>query len=122
MVFMISSCICEKLLRYKKSSPGGELKEIRFSPFIAENDYNIRLGRVKEFLSEKNKVRLVVVFKGKQMGSKQFGFNLLKKLVNELGETISIDMDPKFLGKHLIMIVSPTTKKVVKEENAETKD
>lgn len=106
----------------EKKTKGGELKEIRFSPFIAENDYNIRLGRVKEFLSEKNKVRLVVVFKGKQMGSKQFGFNLLKKLVNELGETISIDMDPKFLGKHLIMIVSPTTKKIVKEENAKTED
>jgi len=108
----------------EKKTKGGELKEIRFSPFIAENDYNIRLGRVKEFLSEKNKVRLVVVFKGRQMGSKQFGFNLLKKLVNELGEAISIDMNPKFLGKHLIMIVSPTTKKIVivKEENAETKD
>lgn len=108
----------------EKKTKGGELKEIRFSPFIAENDYNIRLGRVKEFLSEKNKVRLVVVFKGRQMGSKQFGFNLLKKLVSQLGEAISIDMDPKFLGKHLIMIVSPTAKKIVtlKEENAETKD
>lgn len=115
----------KKAREREKKAKGGDLKEIRFSPFIAENDYNIRLGRVKEFLSEKNKVRLVVVFKGKQMGSKQFGFNLLRKLVNELGESISIDMDPKFLGKHLIMIVSPTTKKVVKEtkeENAETKD
>ena len=108
----------------EKKIKGGEVKEIRFSPFIAQNDYNVRLGRVKEFLSEKNKVRLVVVFKGRQMGSKPFGFALLKKIVTELGENISIDMLPKFMGKHLMMIVSPTSKKIVivKEKNAETKD
>lgn len=109
----------KKAREREKKTKGGDLKEIRFSPFIAENDYNIRLGRVKEFLSEKNKVRLVVVFKGKQMGSKQFGFNLLRKLVNELGESIAIDMEPKFLGKHLIMIVSPTTKRIIKEPKEE---
>lgn len=122
----------KKLREREKKTKGGDVKEIRFSPFIAENDYNIRLGRVKEFLADKNKVRLVVVFKGRQMGSKPFGFTLLRRIVTELGEGISIDMDPKFLGKHLIMIVSPTTKKIVREvkeekkeekkENAKTKD
>jgi translation initiation factor IF-3 len=106
----------KKLREREKKIKGGEVKEIRFSPFIAENDYNVRLGRVKEFLAEKNKVRLVVVFKGRQMGSKPFGFSLLKRIIEALGEGISIDMDPKFLGKHLIMIVSPTTKKIVREE------
>ncbi|MBI2066017.1 translation initiation factor IF-3 [Candidatus Woesebacteria bacterium] len=106
----------EKKLKNQKKARGGELKEIRFSPFIAENDYQIRLGRVKEFLGERNKVRLVVVFKGRQMGSKPFGYNLLKRIVNELAETISVDMEPKFLGRQLIMVVSPVGKK-----NAKTK-
>jgi translation initiation factor IF-3 len=93
-----------------KKSKGGELKEIRFSPFIAENDYLVRFTKVKEFLGKKDKVRLVVVFRGPQMRSKQFGYNLLAKIVSELGDTISIDMKPKFLGKHLMMVISPTNK------------
>ena len=107
----------EKKLRAqaKKGKPG-DLKEVRFSPFIAENDYKVRLEKVKRFLGEKDKVRLVVVFRGPQMGSKQFGYNLLKKVLDELGETVSVDMQPKFLGKHLMMIVSPTNKKVAKVE------
>lgn len=95
---------------------GSELKEIRFSPFIAENDYNTRLERVKEFLKDKNKVKVTVVFKGQQLGSKQFGYDLLKKVFQSLGNSISIDMEPKFLGRHLVTIISPVNKPVVKEE------
>jgi translation initiation factor IF-3 len=107
----------KKARKVQKGVKGGEVKEIRFSPFIAENDYRIRLGRVKEFLGEKNKVRLVVVFRGPQMRSKQFGYNLLGRIVKELGEQVAVDMQPKFLGKHLMMIISPTTKKTTKVES-----
>jgi translation initiation factor IF-3 len=115
----------KKLRSSQKKIKGGELKEMRFSPFIAENDYQTRLDRVKEFLEEKNKVRLVVVFKRPQLGSKQFGYNLLKRIVDEFKDGISVDMEPKFLGKHLIMVISPTAKgkkKEKKEENAKTKN
>lgn len=98
---------------------GSELKEIRFSPFIAENDYNTRLERVKEFLQDKNKVKVSVVFKGQQMGSKQFGYDLIKKLFGSLGNTIAIDMEPKFLGRHLVTIISPVNKPTIKEEKKE---
>ncbi|HJX59582.1 translation initiation factor IF-3 [Candidatus Woesebacteria bacterium RBG_19FT_COMBO_47_8] len=111
----------EKKLRSRTKTKGGDIKEVRFSPFIAENDYAFRLSRVKEFLSERNKVRLVVVFKGRQMGSKPFGFALLKRIVQELGDAISIDMEPKFLGKHLIMVISPTAKKIAKKEELDAK-
>lgn len=112
----------KKLRSQQKKAKGGELKEMRFSPFIAENDYQVRINRVKEFLSEKDKVRLVVVFKRPQLGSKRFGYNLLKRVVDEFGESISIDMEPKFLGKLLMMVISPTSKKIEKKEekNAET--
>ena len=100
---------------------GSELKEIRFSPFIAESDYNTRLKRVKEFLNDKNKVKVTVVFKGQQMGSKQFGYDLLKKIYQSLGESIAIDMEPKFLGRHLVTIISPVNKPAIKkEENDKT--
>lgn len=105
----------------KKKSKSGELKEVRFSPFIADNDFETRFKRVKEFLDDKNKVRVVVKFKGRQMDVKDTGYQVTTKIKEKLEGTISIDMEPKFLGRHLVMIISPTTKK--KEiKNAETKD
>ncbi|MEK7526553.1 MAG: translation initiation factor IF-3 [Patescibacteria group bacterium] len=97
----------------QKKSKAAELKEIRFSPFIGEADYQTRLARVKEFLEGGDKVKLVVVFKGRQMGSKQFGYDLFKKILTILGDKIVIDMEPKFIGRHLAMIVSPVKKKII---------
>ena len=111
----------KKLKAENKKVKGGELKEIRFSPFIADNDYNTRLARVKEFLSGKNKVRVVVVFLGRQMGSKQFGYDLLKRILQDLGDNVKVDMEPKFMGRHLSMVVSPTNKKV-ENKNEQTKN
>lgn len=93
-----------------KKQKGGELKEIRFSPFIAEGDYQTRLKRVKEFLAEKNKVKIVVIFMGRQMGSKPMGYRLLERINQDLGEGTAVDMQPKFLGRYLITIISPCQK------------
>ena len=103
-----------------KKVKGGEVKEIRFSPFIAENDFKTRIERIKEFFADKNKVRVVVVFKGPQMRVKNTGYKVIEKIIAEFGDTVAIDMPPKFLGKHLITVISQTAKKktiVVSESN-----
>jgi translation initiation factor IF-3 len=102
----------------KKGVKRPDLKEIRFSPFIGESDYRTRIERIKEFLNEKNKIKVVVKFKGRQMGSKKFGYDLLKKILAEVGERVNVDMEPKFVGRHLTMIISPTSK--IKKSNAKT--
>lgn len=101
----------KKLRTQSKGAKGGEVKEIRFSPFIAENDFKTRLGRINEFLADKNKVRVVVVFKGPQMRVKHTGYEVLKRINDELGDKILVDMAPKFLGKQLVTVISGTTKK-----------
>lgn len=122
----------KKLKKQKKGKKGGELKEIRFSPFIGKADYDTRIDRIKGFLEEKDKVRVVVKFKGRQMGSKQFGYNLLRKVLDAFKDMVAIDMEPKFLGRHLMMVISPVgnikkpdKKKEAKEpnkKNAKTKN
>ena len=107
----------KRLQKEKKKSKASELKEIRLSPFIAQHDYDVRMGRIREFLAESNKVRVVVVFMGRHMSSKQFGYDLLKRVVNDLGDKIVIDMEPKFLGRHLAMVVSPIKKSVKVKEH-----
>ncbi len=110
----------------KKKTKTSGVKEVRFSPFIGEADYKTRLTRIKEFLGDKNKIRVVVKFKGRQMGSKQFGYKLIDRLLQDLKESVVVDMEPKFLGRHLVMVISPVakgkTKKKEEKENAKTKN
>lgn len=112
----------KKLKKQKKGSKTSELKEVRFSPFIAEQDYKTRLDRVNEFLDEGNKVRAVVKFKGRQMQSKKFGYDLFDRLLKDINSEINIDMEPKFLGRHLTMVISPVKKNKKKENEKETKN
>jgi translation initiation factor IF-3 len=101
----------EKKARQKvKGAKGGEVKEVRFSPFISENDFATRIKRINEFFAEKNKVRVVVVFKGPQMRVKEAGYSIINKIKAEFGDSINTDMEPKFLGKHLITVISQTNK------------
>ncbi|OGM21463.1 translation initiation factor IF-3 [Candidatus Woesebacteria bacterium RIFCSPHIGHO2_01_FULL_38_9] len=107
----------KKLQKQKKAAKSGEVKEVRLSPFIAEHDYNVRLTKIREFLDDSNKVRVVVVFTGRQMDSKPFGYELLKKVVANLEGRIAIDMEPKFLGRHLAMVISPVKKGKIQDTN-----
>ncbi|MBI1864096.1 translation initiation factor IF-3 [Candidatus Woesebacteria bacterium] len=109
----------EKKKKKENKAKGGELKEVRFSPFIAENDYNTRLERIKEFLNDKSKVRLTVVFRYNQLRGKNFGYELLKKCLKDLEGIAKEEVLPKFLGKNLTMIIAPVSSKKAKE-NAKT--
>ena len=104
----------KKARAQQKKVKGGEVKEIRFSPFIADNDFKVRIERIKEFFADKNKVRVVVVFTGPQMRVKHTGYDVINKIKAEFGDTAVIDMAPKFLGKHLITVISPISKKSAK--------
>lgn len=107
----------KKARSQSKGIKGGEVKEIRFSPFIADNDYQTRIKRIKEFFDDKNKVRVVVVFTGRQMGSKPQGYLLLQRIYKDFEGGIVVDMEPKFLGKHLVTVISYAKDKNKKIDN-----
>lgn len=114
----------KKLKKQKKGAKTSELKEVRFSPFIADADYKTRLDRIEEFLRERNKVRITVKFKGRQMSAKKFGYELVDRILEDLGELAKIDQQAKFMGRHLIMTISPTAAAKPKKDktNAKTKN
>lgn len=103
-----------------KKVKGGGVKEIRFSPFIAEGDFNTRIERIKEFFEDKNKVRVVVVFRGPQMRVKNTGYELINRIKGVFGESVITDMPPKFLGKHLVTVISFVKSKSKKAEEPES--
>lgn len=95
----------EKRQRQKKGTRSGQLKEVRFSPFIANNDYNVRIKKIQQFIGEGDKVKVVVKFKARQMGKKDFGYNLIKRVISDLGN-VRQESEPKLLGRHLITTIT----------------
>jgi len=100
----------------KKGQKGGQLKEIRLSPFIAENDLLNRLNRAKEFLTQGNKVKLVVRFSGRQLGHKEFGQKVIDKALNNLNGLGQVENQPKWQGRDYFVILT-LKKNVKKDEN-----
>ena len=113
----------KRLQKQKKGGKASEIKEVRFSPFIAEHDYQNRIEKIKEFLNDRQKVRTVVKFTGRQMQSKDFGYKVFDKILADLSDSVTVDMEPKFLGRHLIMVISPTSKtKAAAKKESEQED
>lgn len=95
----------------KKKTSVQETKEIRLTPFMAENDLNTRIKKAQKFLTGNDKVRFSVWFHGRQITRKQFGFDVLKTAMTKLGDLAMVEQEPKFRGKILQMTVKPAKAK-----------
>jgi translation initiation factor IF-3 len=95
----------------KASSGKVEIKEIRFSPFIAQGDLDSRLARIKEILGDGDRVKIVVKFSGRQITRVEFGHDLIKKVMSNLEGIASADGVAKLQGKTLFLILNPVKKK-----------
>lgn len=91
----------------KSKKGGGELKEIRLRPFVSEHDLNTKLERIKEFLEEKSSVRITVLYRGRQNRYKEFGIQLVDRIINQLGDKIKVLVPPKIKGRILAVTIGP---------------
>jgi len=91
----------------KKKNKSQELKELRLTPFMAENDLNVRLERAKKFLRGGDKVRLVVFFRGRQITKKQFGYDILQQCKVALVKYGAPEAEAKLRGKNLEVVFKP---------------
>lgn len=87
-----------------KSKPN-ELKQMRLGLKIGANDLDIKLRKVRKFLEEGHKVRLVVVFKGREMAHKELGFEMIKKVQSLLGDETITEQQPSMAGRNLSITI-----------------
>jgi translation initiation factor IF-3 len=104
----------QKEARRKQSRSG--LKEIKFRPKIDPHDYATKKGHVVRFLKGGNKVKVTIMFRGREMAHTQLGRKILDRLVADLGEAIVVESMPKQEGRNMIMVISPN--KVYQEAQA----
>ncbi len=91
----------------RKKQARVELKEIKFRPKIDPHDYATKKGHVERFLRAGSKVKVTIMFRGREMAHTDLGRRILDRLVTDLGETTVVEMMPKQEGRNMIMVISP---------------
>lgn len=94
----------------KKKQKVISVKEIKFRPKIDDHDYNFKLNHVKRFLEDGDKVKLTIMFRGREMTHTEQGEEILNKAVEDLGDLVIVEKKPKLEGRNMTMVVSPKAK------------
>ncbi len=88
-----------------------EVKEIRMSPSIGLNDFNVKLKNAQKFLKDGDRVKVTVRFRGREMAHTNIGEELLKKFADECLELATVDKNAKLEGRFMTMFLSPKAPK-----------
>jgi len=96
----------------KKNQKIVHLKEIKMRPQISVHDYNFKLKHVRDFLALGDKVKVTIMFRGREMTHTEFGHDLAKKIIADLGEEATVEKYPKQEGRNLITVLNPIKKKI----------
>ena len=96
------------LQKSKRSSKVSELKQMRFGLKIGSGDLEIKLRKVRGFLADGHKVRLQVVYKGREMAHKEIGYELMDKIIELLSEESVVEQKPQMAGRNLSVVIRRT--------------
>ena len=96
-----------KMAIAKKKQITSEIKEIKFRPKTGDHDFDFKLKNLKKFLSQSKKVKITVVFKGREIIHVDLGKKMLEKVISDVKDYATVDFPPKMEGKLLIIILSP---------------
>ncbi len=95
----------------KKNQRIVEIKEIRMSPSIDTNDFNVKLKNAQKFLKDGDRVKVTVRFRGREMAHTNIGEELLKQFGESCAEVATVEKNPKLDGRHMSMFLSPKAAK-----------
>ncbi len=97
------------------------IKEMKLRPKIDQHDYETKKGHVVRFLKAGDKVKITIMFRGREQSRPELGFRLLQKLAEDVAELGFVESSPKQDGRNMVMVLGPTRKKadVMAEQRAE---
>jgi len=94
----------------RKNQKQTQVKEIKFRPGTDVGDYNIKLGKLKKFLTDGDKTKVTIRFRGREMAHKDLGMKLLKRVQVDLEGVGAVEQFPKLEGRQMIMVLGPLKK------------
>ena len=87
-----------------------QVKEIKFRPVTEENDYQIKVNKIKSFLENGDRIKVTLRFRGREMAHQEIGLNLLKRVEADLEDSAEVEQFPTLEGRQLVMMMVPSKK------------
>jgi translation initiation factor IF-3 len=84
-----------------------QVKEVKIRPKTEEHDYQFKLRHIKRFLSEKNKAKVTIMFRGREISYSDLGLKMLARIVTETEELAVVEQQPKLEGRNMVMVLAP---------------
>jgi len=84
-----------------------EIKEVKVRPNIDENDYNVKLRAMKTFISEGDKVKVTLRFRGREMAHQELGVKVLERIRGDMETDTKVEQMPKMENRQMVMVLSP---------------
>ena len=103
----------------KRSAKALELKQMRFGLKIGDHDLGVKMKKVTGFLETGHKVKITLVFRGRELAHKDIGFKLAERVIADFGDTVAVDQQPQLNGKQLTFVIRSTGKAVKPAEDKE---
>jgi translation initiation factor IF-3 len=94
----------------KRKQKQTQIKEVKFRPGTDENDYQIKLRNIIRFLTEGDKAKVTLRYRGRELAHQEVGRRLLDRLVADLGGHAVVEQNPLMEGKQLVMMFAPKKK------------
>ena len=91
----------------RKHQKSIEVKEVKFRPRTSDHDFQIKKNRIARFLEEGNKVKVTIMFRGRERAHKEIGWNMIQRLLQELEEVANVENRPKYEGPNLYAFLTP---------------
>jgi translation initiation factor IF-3 len=109
----------QKVREARKNQVNTVLKTVRFGLKIDDHDYGTKRGQIEKFLKAGDKVKVIVVFRGREQSRPEMGIKLLQKLAEEVNTLGAIESSPSIDGRNMVMVIGPLKNKA--EAKAEAK-
>lgn len=101
----------KQLQKSRKNAKPLDLKQMRVGLKISQHDLEVKLRKVSSFLEAGHKVKIAVIYRGRELAHKELGFKLAERIIDFLGEAVSVDQQPQFAGRQLTFVVRSTNAK-----------
>jgi translation initiation factor IF-3 len=95
----------------RRNQANTQLKEIRFRLKIDDHDFGVKKGHVERFLSAGDKVKVMIMFRGREQSRPEAGVRLLQRLAEEIGDLATVESMPRQDGRNMTMVLAPTKRK-----------
>ena len=100
----------KKAAEAKKKTAKVELKEVKMRPKTEEHDYNFKLKNARKFLDAGNKVKVTIMFRGREVTHPDYGKRLLEKLAADVQDIAQVEAPARMAGRFMSMVVAPIKK------------